>query len=355
MCNLTYSDLALERASDSEFLEIYKGLLSGIYKTVDVKKVPGSTLFPIRYVKLAIARNQDTIVGDKKFKNVVIDNKLADENLLNWLFSKNYIKTPEQVAAWAECVDKALLPGLVAKFVEMNSKSLTCVDLLKMKNSKLSFAYEEYLAGNKLPLGDVVAFCRDLSDAQKDAAYALLAGRKISTLQEWEQMQDAFGKSGAELNDVLFADQGTGSLNLKDLLKVYVKYQGHDDVKEYVEKTVLSLAEKRSDEKEVKNILSAMGKVNSDFKKRIQQARRAAVQGFMLSPAGARVAWGLSAFFLVVIIVLSSILGRPRIHGEGPRPQEEFQDSVKLQMRDSLILSSDSLTVVDSIGVNNPL
>lgn len=354
LCNLSYSDLVLDRAPDSEFLEIYKGLLSGIYKNVDVKKVPGSGLFPMRYAKLAIARNQDAIIDDKKFKSVVKDHKLVDETFLDWLFSKKYIKTPEQLVAWAAWVDNALLSGLVAKYVEVNSSSLTCVDLLKLKDSKLAFAYEEHLAGNKLPLGDIVAFCHDRSTELKDAAYVLMAGREITTLQEWEQMRDAFGKSGAELKDGFFAGQKPGSLNLKSLLMIYTKYQKHNDVREYVEKTVLSLAEKRLGDKEIKDALAAMGKVNSDFRRRIQQASKAKVQGFMLSPTGAKVAWGLSTAFFVVIIFLSSMMGRFRISDDEPTSSAEFTDSTKHQQVASLSQSSDTVTVVDTDNVNNP-
>lgn len=341
--DLSYSDLSLDKASDREFIDIYRGLLSGAYPNVDISQIPGSAFFPLKFVKLVIAKNHNAIVDDKKLKGLVKDHKLANAALLDWLFDNECIKTPEQLIAWASCMSKALLEGLVDRYVEANRSSLTCVDLLKLKEQpKLSFSYKEYLEEHSLPLGDLSEYCRDLPDAQKDLVYELLEGRKICTLEEWKTMQSIFGKSGAALSDELFV----GETDTEALLKIYQKYHRDDNVRDYVENKVLSLAETHQGDKVIKNAISQMCKVNKDFKQRMQSARKATIKGFLFSHLGIKISWGLNVFFAAVIIVILSMreCSTEKTPGEVP----PITDSLKVTINQP----ADSLAKSDSLNNN---
>lgn len=305
LCRLTYQDLALDKATDNEFFEIYIRLQAGEFKKVDVNKIPGSDSFPARYVRLVVARNSNAIVCDKKFRSFVCQNNVADDKLLDWLFAKKYINTPEQLAAWSLCLDKYLLIGLVARYIEANSKTLTCVDLLKlMYGTKLGFAYADYLAENNLALCDLAAYCRDLSATQKDEIYTMLSGRRLSTLADWEQMQDAFGKSSGVLTEDFFRDIKSGTINLKEIIRVYAKYS-QLEVRDYLEHTVLAIAANYPDDRRAKSALKEMEHINKDFKRRMSQMRKTSMEEFMFSPRGAKIAWGLSALLLIVILIMA--------------------------------------------------
>lgn len=350
LTDLTYSDLSLDNASDREFVDIYRGLLSGSYPNVDISQIPGSASFHLKFVKLVISKNNNAIVDDKKLQGVVKDHKLANASLLDWLFDKGYIKTPEQLIAWASYMSKTLLEGLVDRYVEANSSSLTCVDLLKLKDkSKLSFSYKEYIASHALPLGGLSEYCHGVPDSKKDSIYGLLEDRRISTLEEWTTMQSIFGKSGAALGDELFVG-GTDTDILKTLLNIYQKYHRDDKVRDYVENKVLSLAEKHQGDKVIKKTISEMCKVNKDFNKRMQSARMATIKGFIYSRLGIKISWGLNVFFSAVIIVLLSMreCSSEKTQGETGSPNDSTIVD-KPHHKDSLAQSDTvNLNVADS-------
>ena len=338
LCELTYSDLSLEKVSDDEFLEIYRNLYRKTYPNVELSKVPGSNTFPRRYAKVIISRDPDMIVNEKGFQSFVTGHHIADERFLADLFSIKLIRTPEQLMAWSACVENTLQSGLVSRYLSANSQQITCVDLLKLKlGSSLTYAYEECLKEKKMPLGDLVGFCRDISDDKKKLAYEMLADRKISSLEEWEQVQTAFGRSADALRDDFFKDPQSGNVNFQEYLRIYTKYP-QAEVKEYIEKSVLSLAAQFPDNKQIKGLISSIGKVSKGFKEKNAHLYKNPVKDFMFSPKGAEIAWGLSACLIVVIIILSVIMNSSK---------------EKLVKEEPILMPTDTTSVVDSMATHS--
>lgn len=302
--SLSYSDLSLEKASDMEFVSIYEALLQKKYPGVDVRNIPENHTFPLRYLKIKAKRNPD-FIENEFYRKFLRDNGLADEAFVNWLFECGCLSKPENLISLAGCVNAQQCSALVEKYIANNREKINCVDLLKFRLAAVGmvYPYEDYIARNNIPLGNLDAFCKGLSDKDLDISYSVLKSRRVRTLAEWEMMKDSFAAFTQMFAEAFVTDASTGRISCRTMVRLYQKYSDAN-IREYIESKVLAESAKYPDSESVRKAVKEMGKANREFRRRVSGS----MLDRMLSKEGARFAWCLSAAFFVIILVLSAIL-----------------------------------------------
>ena len=330
--NLSHEDLDLSKANDAEFVTICENLWQKNYKGVEPAKVPGIKTAPLRYFKIKLKQDPDYILSERASKFVVQCN-LMNEALLDWMLRNKCIQKPEHLIAMAKIMDKNLRAMAVGKYLEHNGAGVTCAELLRFHlcEVRLAFAYEDYIAGRILPLGDLTGLCTDLSDVDKQKVAAAMKSRNPQNLEEWEQLSDALGQCSV-LKESFLMNSQTGKPDYVTIVRIYRKYSDAR-LRSFIEEKIEAELKERPEDIQLKRAVKEMGKANADFKKKttVPLAER------MFSKEGAKLAWGLSAVLLVVVIALLSVIvsGASSDNGEEMAPMELEHKTDSLETRDT--------------------
>lgn len=327
MYSLTYEDLSLDKASDADFAYIYKRLDEGKYKGVELKMIPNSSMFPKRYVRCQMEADRKYIESEQNRK-FIKTHKLADADFVEWVVEKKFVRSADAFLCLTDCLQGDRLSALI-KFLQTYDENLTFVEIMKLKMSrKYDYNFDGHLSNPDRQLGDVMAFCAEMSPQDKIKVTDAMRKRQVRNLDEWKCISDALGECVFELEDRYVTDPQTGKADLKALVSLYRRYSD-SKVRKFIEEKVLSEVENAPEDRNVQAAVKDMQKVSKDFRRRTTVP----LADKMLSRKGAIAAWCIAGALFVIVIVLASVVcsgGREEMQvpeETAPREVVQYDDS----------------------------